>query len=404
MQLGIDRLIQTPELRQPLKGKRLALAAHPASVTCGLQHSLDAIMTCGDLHISSAFGPQHGMRGEKQDNMIESDDYVDPFHHIPVFSLYGEVRRPSDEMLDTFDVLLFDIQDLGCRIYTYITTLLYLLEACARRQKSMWILDRPNPAGRPVEGLILEDGWQSFVGAGQIIMRHGLTVGEMAKWFVKYHKLDVDLKVIEMQDYDADAPPGYGWPVGLLSWVNPSPNASSLNMARCYAGTVILEGTTLSEGRGTTTPLEIMGAPGIDVQSLLKIMEQIAPQWLQGATLRSCYFEPTFHKHVHTLCNGLQIHTDNPRYNHHGFKPYRLVILFLKALRKLYPDYDLWSHHDYEYETAKLPFDVINGGTIVKDWIEDSNAEVADLENRLQEHESRWKQDIAELIIYSKPI
>ena len=400
MQLGIDRLIQDPKLRQSLKGKRLALAAHPASVTSQLQHSLDALMSCKELTITSAFGPQHGMRGEKQDNMIESDNYVDPFHNIPVFSLYGEVRRPTDDMLDTFDVLLFDIQDLGCRIYTYITTLLYLLEACARKQKSLWILDRPNPAGRPIEGTILEDGWQSFVGAGQIIMRHGLTVGEMAEWFVKRHNLDVDLSIVKMQDYDPTAAPGYGWPTGLLSWVNPSPNASSLNMARCYAGTVILEGTTLSEGRGTTVPLEIMGAPGIDIQNILTTMEQIAKPWMQGAHIRSCYFEPTFHKHVHILCNGIQIHTDNPTYNHNAFKPYRLTILFLKAVLKLYPDYDMWSHHDYEYELTKLPFDVINGGTFIKDWIEDSESTAIDLEKVLQEHESRWQQSIEELLIY----
>jgi uncharacterized protein YbbC (DUF1343 family) len=400
MQLGIDRIINNPHLRQPLTGKRLALAAHPASVTSQLQHSLDALAACGDLNITAAFGPQHGMRGEKQDNMIESDDYMDPLHRIPVFSLYGELRRPSDEMLDTFDILLFDIQDLGCRIYTYVTTLLYLLEGCARANKSIWILDRPNPAGRPVEGLILEDGWQSFVGAGQIIMRHGLTTAEMAKWFVKYHQLDVDLQIVEMQGYDPHAGPGYGWPSGLLSWVNPSPNASSLNMARCYAGTVILEGATLSEGRGTTVPLEIMGAPGIDTDKILTTMEQTAGSWIQGATLRSCYFEPTFHKHAHTLCNGFQIHTDNPHYNHTTFKPYRLVILFLKVLRNLYNDYELWSRHDYEYEIGKLPFDVINGGPLIREWIEDSNAAIADLENIMQEHESRWKQSIEEILLY----
>ena len=400
MQLGIDRLVKNRKLRKALIGKRTALVAHPASVTSELQHSLDALIACNDLNISSAFGPQHGMRGEKQDNMIESDNYVDPLHSIPVFSLYGEVRRPTDDMLDTFDVLLFDIQDLGCRIYTYITTLLYLLEACADKQKSLWILDRPNPAGRPVEGTILQEGWQSFVGASQIIMRHGLTVGEMAAWFVKHHKLDLDLSVVKMQGYDPNLAPGYGWPTGLLSWVNPSPNASSLNMARCYAGTVILEGTTLSEGRGTTVPLEIMGAPDIDIQSILANMEQMAKPPMQGVYIRSCYFEPTFHKHLHTLCNGIQLHTDNPAYNHRAFKPYRLVILFLKSVLKLYPDYEMWSHQDYEYETTKLPFDVINGGTFVKEWIEDPEAAVTDLESVLLEHESQWQQSIEELLIY----
>jgi len=247
----------------------------------------------------------------------------------------------------------------------------------------------------------LEDGWQSFVGGGQIIMRHGLTVGEMARWFVKYHNLDVDLHIVEMQGYDPNAAPGYGWPTGLLSWVNPSPNASSLNMARCYAGTVILEGTTLSEGRGTTVPLEIMGAPDIDMTKVLPLMSQTAESWMQGAKIRSCYFEPTFHKHAHTLCNGFQVHTDNPFYDHQAFKPYRLVILFLKILRKLYPDYDLWSRHDYEYEIGKLPFDVVNGGTLVRNWIDDNSASIADLEIVMSEHETRWRQSIDELLIYN---
>lgn len=400
MLLGIDRLVQSASLQKQLQGKRIALAAHPASVTSRLQHSLDALRDCSALNIVSAFGPQHGMRGEKQDNMIESDDYVDPFHHIPVFSLYGDVRHPTDEMMDTFDILLFDIQDLGCRIYTYITTLLYLLEACANSNKAVWILDRPNPAGRPVEGLILAPGWESFVGAGQIIMRHGLTVGEMAKWFVKNHELDVDLTVIEMQEYNPDAAPGYGWPLDLLSWVNPSPNASSLNMARCYAGTVILEGTTLSEGRGTTIPLEVMGAPGISIPNILATMEQICEPWMQGADIRNCYFEPTFHKHVHTLCEGIQIHTDNPDYDHDSFKPYRLVILFLKAVRNLYPEFDMWSRHAYEYVSGPLPFDIINGSTTVRDWIEDSDAQAPDLEKTLQEHEIRWKESIRDVLIY----
>ncbi|HEY5602233.1 MAG TPA: exo-beta-N-acetylmuramidase NamZ domain-containing protein, partial [Gammaproteobacteria bacterium] len=174
MQLGIERLVADKTLRRSLYGVKVALTGHPASVTSQMIHSLDALAACGDLKISAAFGPQHGMRGDKQDNMIESDNFVDQKHHIPVFSLYGQVRRPTDDMLSTFDVLLFDVQDLGCRIYTYITTLLYLLEACAAKGKRFWVLDRPNPAGRPIEGNLLADGWQSFVGAGCIAMRHGL--------------------------------------------------------------------------------------------------------------------------------------------------------------------------------------------------------------------------------------
>jgi hypothetical protein len=188
-----------------------------------------------------------------------------PVHGIPVFSLYGEVRRPTAAMLDSFDVLLVDLQDLGCRIYTFITTLRYVLEAAARHGKSVWVLDRPNPAGRPVEGLTLRDGWESFVGAGPMPMRHGLTMGELAAGSSPLW-LDVDYRVIAMEGWQPDAAPGFGWPLGERTWINPSPNAPNLSMARCYAGTVMLEGTTLSEGRGTTRPLELFGAPDLDAR------------------------------------------------------------------------------------------------------------------------------------------
>src|SRR6187401_2373173 len=191
MRFGIDRLLEEPALRKPLSGKRVALLAHPASVTRDLVHSLDALTALSGIKLSAAFGPQHGLRGDKQDNMIESPDFLDPVHNIPVFSLYGEVRRPTAAMMDSFDVLLVDLQDVGCRIYTFITTLRYVLEAAAQHKKSVWILDRPNPAGRPVEGTRLQPGWESFVGAGPLPMRHGLTLGELAKWFVQSLKLDV---------------------------------------------------------------------------------------------------------------------------------------------------------------------------------------------------------------------
>ncbi|MCC7198528.1 MAG: DUF1343 domain-containing protein, partial [Gammaproteobacteria bacterium] len=261
MKFGIDRLIDEASLRRPLAGRRVALLAHPASMTRRFEHSLDALAGRRGIKLTAAFGPQHGLRGDKQDNMVESLDFRDPRLGIPVFSLYGEVRRPTAAMLDTFDVLLVDLQDLGCRIYTFITTLRYVLEAAAAAGKSVWVLDRPNPAGRPVEGLRLRAGWESFVGAGDLPMRHGLTLGEIGDWFVRRFNIDVDYQVVEMQGWRPGRAPGYGWPVGERSWVNPSPNAANLAMARCYAGTVMLEGTTLSEGRGTTRPLELFGAP-----------------------------------------------------------------------------------------------------------------------------------------------
>jgi uncharacterized protein YbbC (DUF1343 family) len=235
MNFGIDRLLNEPTLRKPLAGTRVALLAHPASVTRELVHSLDALAACKEITLSAAFGPQHGLRGDKQDNMVESPDYVDPVHRIPVFSLYGEVRRPTPGMMDSFDVLLVDLQDLGCRIYTFITTLRYVLEAAAQHGKSVWVLDRPNPAGRPVEGLTLESGWESFVGAGPMPMRHGLTLGELGQWFVDKLRLDVDYQVVAMEGWAPARAPGYGWPLNERAWVNPSPNAPNLSMARCYA-------------------------------------------------------------------------------------------------------------------------------------------------------------------------
>ena len=273
---GIDRLLADPELRRPLEGKRIALVAHPASVTRDLIHSLDALKAAG-LKVTAAFGPQHGLKGDKQDNMVESDDFTDPVHGIPVFSLYGQTRRPTGQSMGTFDVVLVDLQDLGCRIYTFITTLLYMLEAAAEHGKPVWVLDRPNPAGRPVEGLTLRESWESFVGAGPMPMRHGLTLGELGHWFIRHFKLDVDYRVIGLEGWAPASAPGFGWPLGERAWVNPSPNASNLWMARAYAGTVMLEGTTLSEGRGTTRPLELFGAPDLDSGAILAEMRRLAP-------------------------------------------------------------------------------------------------------------------------------
>ena len=216
MKFGIDRLLSEPTLRASLAGRRVALVAHPASVTADLTHSLDALAALPDIRLSAAFGPQHGLRGDKQDNMVESPDFADPVHGIPVFSLYGEVRRPTDAMMDSFDVMLIDLQDVGCRIYTFITTLLYALEAAAAHGKTVIVLDRPNPAGRPVEGLSLRPGWESFVGAGPMPMRHGMTLGEMGLWFIERFKLDVDYRVIEMEGWAPGAGPGFGWPLGEI--------------------------------------------------------------------------------------------------------------------------------------------------------------------------------------------
>ncbi|PQA89311.1 exo-beta-N-acetylmuramidase NamZ family protein [Hyphococcus luteus] len=400
MKFGIDRLISEKTLRTPLSQKRVALLAHPASTTENLTHSFDALCACPDIKITAAFGPQHGLKGDKQDNMIESEDFVDPVHGVPVFSLYGEVRRPTDEMMATFDVLLVDLQDLGCRIYTFITTLLYVLEAAADHKKEVWVLDRPNPAGRPIEGLSLRPGWESFVGAGPIPMRHGLTLGEIGHWFVKHFKLNVEYRVIEMDGWTYASSPGYGWPLFERSWINPSPNAPTLSMARAYAGTVMLEGSTLSEGRGTTRPLEVFGAPDLDAKDVIKEMEKLAPSWILGCRLRECWFEPTFHKHQRKLCNGVQIHTDDPGYNHDRFRPWRLQALAFKAIRNLNPEYEIWRDFEYEYEFGKLPIDVINGSTLLRDWVDDAGSSPSDLDRLALHDERAWDEERQSLLLY----
>jgi uncharacterized protein YbbC (DUF1343 family) len=400
MKFGLDRLLSDPALSAPLKGRRVALVAHPASTTQDLTHAVDALAAHPDIQLTAAFGPQHGMKGDLQDNMMESPDYTDPVHGIPVFSLYGEVRRPHGQWMSTFDVVLIDLQDVGCRIYTFVTTLLYMLEAAAEHGKEVWVLDRPNPAGRPVEGTTLVEGWESFVGAGPMPMRHGLTLGEMGLWFIDHFKLDVAYRVIEMEGWKPTEGPGYGWPLNERSWINPSPNAPNVSMTRAYAGTVMLEGATLSEGRGTTRPLELFGAPDIDARAVIAEMKAFAPQWLKGCVLRDMWFEPTFHKHVGTLCQGVQIHVDDPAYDHEAFQPWRVQALGFKAVRRLYPDYDLWRDFPYEYAFGKLPIDVINGGPGLREWVDNPASTPDDLDAVATPDEQAWIEARKPFLLY----
>ncbi len=399
MKTGLDRLLADPALRAPLKGQRVALLAHPASVTTDLTHAIDALGACDEIDLTAAFGPQHGLRGDKQDNMVETEDFIDPVHGMPVFSLYGESRRPTAAAMATFDTILIDLQDLGCRIYTFITTLRYVLEDAAEHGKSVWVLDRPNPAGRPIEGMTLRPGWESFVGAGAMPMRHGLTLGELGHWFIATLGLDVDYRVIEMDGWAPDAAPGFGWPEDRI-WINPSPNAANVNMARAYAGTVMLEGATLSEGRGTTRPLELFGAPDIDARAVIAEMRALAPHWRGGYILRECWFEPTFHKHARQMCHGVQIHAEGPDYDYLAFMPWRLQALAFKAIRRLWPDYDLWRDFPYEYEFDKLAIDVINGGPGLREWVDDDAAMPTDLDRITRVDELVWANVRREFLLY----
>lgn len=398
-QLGIDVFLADKSYQDSLRNKRLALLAHPASLTSDFVPTADVIAARDALNLVACFGPQHGMRGDKQDNMVETPNEIDAKLGIPVFSLYGEVRRPTAEMLDTFDVLLIDIQDVGCRIYTFITTLFYLLEDCALARKQVVVLDRPNPAGREIEGFTLEAGQESFVGAAPIPMRHGLTLGEAARWYVGYKQLDVMLDIVQMQVYHPSSAPSFGWPESL-SWVNPSPNLATVNSARVYPGTVLFEGTTLSEGRGTTRALELFGAPDIDIPKILNVMQELAPQWMAGMRIRECWFEPTFHKFQGELCSGLQFHTDYPDYEASSAKPFRIVLLFLKALRVTMPDYPIWRDFPYEYEFDRLAIDVINGGSKLREWVDHDSSNIADLDSLLRYDETKWKKQIQQYLLY----
>ena len=400
MKFGLDRLVASRALRKDLRGKRVALLGHPASVTRDLTHALDALAALPDLELTAAFGPQHGLRGDKQDNMVESPDFTDPQHGIPVFSLYGDVRRPTAAMMSTFDVLLVDLQDVGCRIYTFITTLRYVLEEAARHGKSVWVLDRPNPIGRAVEGLALRPGWESFVGAGPLPMRHGLTMGELALWFVARLGIEVDCRVIEMQGWKPETAPGYGWPVGQHAWVNPSPNVPMLESARVYPGTVMVEGTTLSEGRGTTRPFELIGAPDIDPKALIATMHELEPSWLRGCALRTCFFEPTFQKHVGKLCAGLQIHVEDEFYSHTAFRPWRLQALMFKALRVLEPKYPLWREFAYEYEHHRLAIDLLSGSDLLRLWVDDRRSRPHELDELALADEKAWRRERRAYLLY----
>jgi uncharacterized protein YbbC (DUF1343 family) len=274
------------------------------------------------------------------------------------------------------------------------------LEAADGTGKAVWVLDRPNPAGRPVEGTSLLPGWESFVGAGPMPMRHGLTLGEMGHWFVRHFNLDVDYRVIEMEGWQPEAGPGFGWPQDRV-WINPSPNAANVNMARAYAGTVMIEGATLSEGRGTTRPLEVLlGAPDLIAGDVLAEMRRFAPEWLVGCAIRECAFEPTFHKHSHKLCSGLMIHAEHGFYDHAAFRPWRLQALAFKAIRRLHPDYDLWRDFPYEYVFDKLAIDVINGGPGLREWVDDWAALPGDLDALAARDEVAWRDEIAPLLLY----
>jgi len=358
IETGIDVLTNSQPQPSWLKNKRLGILLNPASVSKSLLSSVDLIYQHFPGQLKALFTPQHGYHAAKQDNMIESSDLVHPKYNIPIFSLYGKTRVPLPHMMNTIDTLLIDIQDVGTRVYTFIYTLSYCMEAAKANEKTVVVLDRPNPiAGDRIEGNCLENEFQSFVGRYPIPMRHGLTIAEFARYINEIANIHCDLKVIPMN----------GWKRNMyydqtdLTWVAPSPNMPTVNTAMVYPGQVIFEGTNISEGRGTTQPFEIFGAPFIETDLLIKDLDHIP-----GIYLRPISFEPTFNKWKETLCQGFQIHITN----RNQYNPYETSLRILQSIIRRYPNDFQWKHPPYEYELKKMPIDLILGSKQLRQSIE----------------------------------
>ncbi len=346
---GIEVLLEGQ--RELVRGARVGAVVHPASVLPDLRHTADALSAAGDFRLTVLFGPQHGARGEKQDNMVESGFYRDPGTGLPVHSLYGETRFPTEEMLEDVDLLLFDLQDVGTRVYTFVYTMAYCMQACARWNKRMIVLDRPNPInGKKVEGNLLDPKYSSFVGLYPIPMRHGMTTGELARFFNSEFAIQCDLTIVPMEGWHRE----YWFDQTGLPWILPSPNLPTLDSATVYPGSVLIEGTCLSEGRGTTRPFEIIGAPFVNSRDFAKHLNELG---LPGVRFRPCYFQPTFQKWTDTMCGGIQIHVDNREI----YEPYLTGIGVISSACTLYPEFFGWRKPPYEYEFEKLPIEILCG-------------------------------------------
>jgi uncharacterized protein YbbC (DUF1343 family) len=346
---GLDRLV-TGEAGGDLRGAASGLVLHPASVTSGLALAADALLGAG-FGLRALFGPQHGARGEKQDNMIESGHYADPRTGLPVHSLYSQVRKPTPEMLEGLEVLLFDLQDVGVRVYTFVWTMALAMEACAEAGVRFVVLDRPNPVGGALmEGPRLRPGFESFVGLHPVPLRHALTTGELARWLNGSRGIGCDLEVVPMEGWRRDML----WRDTGLPWVMPSPNLPTPDSCAVYPGMVLVEGTNLSEGRGTTRPFELVGAPWLDGQALAEHLDAAA---LEGVRFRPCWFEPTFQKHAGEVCGGVQLHVTDRR----AFRPVRAAVELLRSARAMAPRDFGWRPPPYEYEERLMPVDILWG-------------------------------------------
>jgi uncharacterized protein YbbC (DUF1343 family) len=364
VKLGLERLLDAGSL----KGRRVGLVSNPASVDGDLRQTANRLAADPDIHLKALFGPQHGFHSDVQDNMVETRDGYDQIRQVPVYSLYGDTREPTADMLRGLDVLVVDLQDVGCRVYTFAYTMAHCLTAARRHGLGVLVCDRPNPiGGTAVEGPLLERGFESFVGMYPIPMRHGLTMGELARLFNDEFAIGAKLEVIPMEGWRRDM---YLDDTGL-PWVMPSPNMPTLDTAIVYPGTVLFEGTTVSEGRGTTRPFEIVGAPWVTGERLADAMNRLN---LPGVFFRPVMFEPTFQKHARLGCGGCQIHVlDRAR-----FRPVKAAVALMCACRASDPDRFRWRDPPYEYEYEKLPIDILWGSTELREAI-DSGQSVDDI-------------------------
>lgn len=384
MKPGLDVVFE--RYRGLLRGKRVGLIVNPASVNRNFHHASDLFLASSECQLTALFGPQHGISSTTQDNMIEWEGGRDERTGLPVYSLYGATRIPTEEMVRDVDVLVCDLPDVGTRVYTFAATMANCMIAARQYDKEVIVLDRPNPIGGVhVEGGLVAPGFESFVGMFPIPLRHGMTMGELALLFNEAFGIGCRLSVVPME----------GWQRQMwfdqtgLPWIMPSPNMPTLDTATVYPGTVLVEGTLLSEGRGTTRPFELIGAPFVDPSRLVK---ELASEKLPGVYFRPCSFSPTFHKYAGEVCHGVQIHV----LDRQQFKPVITAIALLKAIHRLYPDQFAWRQPPYEYVYDRLPFDVIAGSDALRQQI------VADVP--LAEIEASWQPDLAAFLEMRQPL
>jgi uncharacterized protein YbbC (DUF1343 family) len=359
MRLGLDRLLDGPDQRL-IAGQRVGLVCNPASIDARFRHAVDRLAAASDWTLGAIFGPQHGFRSDLQENMIESPHAADDKRRVPIYSLYSETREPTREMVADLDVLVIDLQDVGTRIYTYIYTMANCLRAARRHGIRVVVCDRPNPiGGDQIEGATLDPAYASFVGQFPIPMRHGMTIGELARLFNDHFGLAAAVDVVPMEGWQRSM---YFDDTGL-AWVLPSPNIPTLDTAIVYPGAVLFEGTTISEGRGTTRPFELIGAPWIDGE---RLADEMNAKRLPGAQFRPIVFEPTFLKHAKETCGGCQVHVTDRR----SFAPVRAGVELIAALRRQAPDRFAWRNPPYEYEHDKWPIDILYGSDRLRTTID----------------------------------